>query len=248
MTASEPRDPVQDPIDDDTLDAQTGDRSDAAPGPEEEVSFEDEEAGLSVADIDTAVTQLREQPFPASHYPGSIGDVSVAKLRSSIVAPLVAQARGYRTLDGGEDGKDALRRFGLDGRRNPGRHLLGLTKQGAWMEIPYFKMDSIARGEPILGTLQLRPENDPPEGSTWAKYMFLAGSGTAIDAHPATPADWFSDPAIPVLLTEGVVKADSVLTAMLRDAGIGDDQLSTAVGATDPLQHLGELLGQVPAD
>src|SRR5690625_1531163 len=97
MTASEPRDPVQDPIDD-TLDAQTGDRSDAAPGPEEEVSFEDEEAGLSVADIDTAVTQLREQPFPASHYPGSIGDVSVAKLRSSIVAPLVAQARGYRTI------------------------------------------------------------------------------------------------------------------------------------------------------
>src|SRR5690625_7833301 len=129
MTASEPRDPVQDPIDD-TLDAQTGDRSDAAPGPEEEVSFEDEEAGLSVADIDTAVTQLREQPFPASAYPGSIGDVSVAKLRSSIVAPLVAQARGYRTIAGSEDARDTLRRLDLDGRRNPGRHLLSLAKQG----------------------------------------------------------------------------------------------------------------------
>ena len=248
MTASEPRDPVQDPIDDDTLDAQTGDRSDAAPGPEEEVSFEDEEAGLSVADIDTAVTQLREQPFPASHYPGSIGDVSVAKLRSSIVAPLVAQARGYRTITGAEDGRNAQRRFGLDGRSRPGRHLLSLAKQGAWMEIPYFKLDSIARGEPILGTLQLRPENDPPEGSSWAKYMFLAGSGTAIDAHPATPASWFADDSIPVLLTEGVVKADSALTAMLRHAGIDDAELSTAVGATDPRDRLRELLEQVPAE
>src|SRR5690625_7450642 len=90
------------------------------------------------------------------------------------------------------------------------------------MEIPYYKMDCIARGEPILGTLQLRPEDDPPEGSNWAKYMFLAGSGTAIDAHPATPASWFADSQIPVLLTEGVVKADSVLTAMLRDAGVSD--------------------------
>src|SRR5699024_7486911 len=91
---------------------------------DEDASFDDEEAGLSVADIDTAVTQMREQPFPASAYPGSIGDVSVAKLRSSIVAPLVAQARGYRTIASAEDARDTLRRFDLDGRRNPGRHLL----------------------------------------------------------------------------------------------------------------------------
>ena len=234
--------------DDDALDVPAHGRSDAALEPEEEAAFEDEGAGLSVADIDTAVTQLREQPFAASHYPGSIGDVSVAKLRSSIVAPLVAQARGYRTITGGEDAKDAQRRHGLDGRSRPGRHLVSLAKQGAWMEIPYFKLDSIARGEPILGTLQLRPEDDPPEGSSWAKYMFLAGSGTAIDAHPATPASWFADGAIPVLLTEGVVKADSALTAMLRHADIDDAELSTAVGATDPRDRLRELLEQVPPD
>src|SRR5699024_10231607 len=140
------------------------------------------------------------------------------------------------------------RRFGLDGRSRPGRHLLSLAKQGAWMEIPYFKLDSIARGEPILGTLQLRPENDPPEGSSWAKYMFLAGSGTAIDAHPATPASWFADASSPVLLTEGVVKADSALTALLRHAGSDDAELSTAVGATDPRDRLRELLEQVPAE
>ncbi|MGO2313862.1 hypothetical protein ACTXKH_19210 [Brachybacterium tyrofermentans] len=251
MNAPDPHTPADIPIDEGAPEAaQTLSDDHAADSPEleEDASFEDEDAGLSVADIDTAVTQMREQPFSTSAYPGSIGDVSVAKLRSSIVAPLVAQARGYRTITGSDDAKDALRRFGFDGRRNPGRHLLSLARQAAWMEIPYFKMDSIARGEPILGTLQLRPEDDPPEGSNWAKYMFLAGSGTAIDAHPATPASWFADPTIPVLLTEGVVKADSVLTAMLRDAGKTDETLSTAVGATEPRQHLGELLEQVPAD
>ena len=248
MTTSEPRDPVRNLADDDALDVPDGGRSDAALEPGEEAAFEDDGAGLSVADIDTAVTQLREQPFAASHFPGSIGDVSMAKLRSSIVAPLVAQARGYRTITGAEDAKDTQRRHGLDGRSRPGRHLLSLAKQGAWMEIPYFKLDSIARGEPILGTLQLRPEDDPPEGSSWAKYMFLAGSGTAIDAHPATPPSWFTDASIPVLLTEGVVKADSALTAMLRHADIDDAELSTAVGATDPRERLRELLEQVPLD
>src|SRR5690625_6426242 len=103
------------------------------------------------------------------------------------------------------------------------------------MEIPYYKMDCIARGEPILGTLQLRPEDDPPEGSNWAKYMFLAGSGTAIDAHPATPASWFADSQMPVLLTEGVGKADSVLREMLRDGGVSDGAQGAALGADDPI-------------
>lgn len=214
---------------------------------EDDASFGDED-GTSIADIDTALSAMRETPFPVAHYPGSIGDVSVAKLRSSIVAPLVAQARGYRTIAGADDGRDALRRFGFDGRRNPGRHLLDLARKGAWMEIPYYRLDSIARGEPILGTLQLRPENDPPEGSHWAKYMFLAGAGTAIDAHPATPTSWFSDTSIPIMFTEGVVKADAALTAMLRDAGVEDKALRTAVGAIDPLEGMRELLERLPED
>ncbi|UQN30460.1 DUF3854 domain-containing protein [Brachybacterium kimchii] len=218
-----------------------------APVEEEDAAF-DEEGGTSIADIDTAISSMREEPFPASQYPGSIGDVSVVKLQSSIVAPLVAQARGYRTISGDDDARDTLRRFGYDGRRNPGRHLLNLARQGAWMEIPYFKMDSVARGEHILGTLQLRPEDDPPEGSSWAKYMFLRGSGTAIDAHPATPPEWFSDSSIPMLFTEGVVKADSALTAMLRDAGVEDKALRTAVGAIDPLEGLRGLLERIPED
>src|SRR5690625_4568497 len=163
MNTPDPHAPAETPADAEIAPTASIDHSTEELELDEDASFDDEEAGLSVADIDTAVTQMREQPFPASAYPGSIGDVSVVKLRSSIVAPLVAQARGYRTIAGAEDARDTLRRFDLDGRRNPGRHLLSLAKQGAWMEIPYYKMDSIARGEPILGTLQLRPEDDPPE-------------------------------------------------------------------------------------
>ncbi|MGP9843272.1 hypothetical protein [Brachybacterium sp. 107] len=246
MNTPDPRAQAQHPADQDAH-ARPADPNPAATADGDDAAF-DEDDGLSVADIDTAISAMREEPFPASHYPGSIGDVSVTKLRSSIVAPLVAQARGYRTISGTDDAKDSLRRFGFDGRRNPGRHLLSLARQGAWMEIPYFKMDSIARGEPILGTLQLRPENDPPAGSSWAKYMFLAGSGTAIDAHPATPPAWFADPTVPILFTEGVVKADSVLTAILRDSGVTSEALRTAVGATDPLKQLQKLLTAIPAE
>src|SRR5699024_11185344 len=76
---------------------------------------------------------------------------------------------------------------------------------------------------------------------------FLAGSGTAIDAHPATPPTWFADPTVPILFTEGVVKADSVLTAVLRDSGVTSEALRTAVGATDPLEQLQKLLTAIPA-
>src|SRR5690625_2042639 len=98
MNTPDPHAPADTPADAEIAPTASIDHSTEELELDEDASFDDEEAGLSVADIDTAVTQMREQPFPASAYPGSIGDVSVAKLRSSIVAPLVAQARGYRTI------------------------------------------------------------------------------------------------------------------------------------------------------
>src|SRR5690625_3667730 len=156
MNTPDPHAPADTPADSEIAPTPSTNHSTEEHELDDDASFDDEEAARAVVDTATAGTRMRQLPYPAPAYPASSGDGSVAKLRSSIVAPLVAQARGYRTIAGSEDARDTLRRFDLDRRRIPGRHLLSLAKQGAWMEIPYYKMDSIARGEPILGTLQLR--------------------------------------------------------------------------------------------
>lgn len=226
------------------------DGGEVAPDVEPDASFDEPDDGMSFT-ADSLQGLSYSEKFPVSAYPSDIGDVSVDKLRSSIVAPLVAQARGYRTLrQGDDDVAETMRRYQIDGRTSTGRHLKQLSKAMSWMEIPYFRMDSIAReaDHPILATMQLRPEHDPEDGDLqFGKYMFLKDSPTAIDAHPATPPSWFADKDIPVMFTEGVVKADSALTALLRDAGVKDADLRTWTGSGSRTA-LRRLLEGVPAD
>lgn len=222
----------------------------AGPPPEEDEATFDEDEGMSLSDEDLArIAAGASERFASKDYPSDIGDVSIAKLRESVVAPLVAQARGYRTIrEGTDDVRETMKRHGMDGRRNPGKHLLFLSRQSNWMEIPFYRLDTIQDDIPSLGTMQLRPESDPNPDSQvqWSKYMFLAGSGTVIDAHPATPPEWLGDLDIPVMFTEGAVKADSSLTALLRDAGVDDEKLLTAVGSADPREKLREILRSIP--
>src|SRR5699024_997455 len=145
MNTPDPHAPADTPADSEIAPTPSTDHSTEELELDEDASFDDEEAGLSVADIDTAVTQMREQPFPASAYPGSIRAVPVATVLSSIVAPQVAQDPGNRPRAGSEAAVDTLRLFEHVRRRKPGLHLPSLAKQGAWTEIPYYKMDSIAR-------------------------------------------------------------------------------------------------------
>lgn len=214
---------------------------------DESVSFDEDDAPGAPADT---LRMSFSPKFSPEVYPSSIGDLSIGKLRESVVAPLVAQSRGYRTIAKGDEGdlKDTMREYALDGRTKSGKHLRHLVHSSSWMLIPYYRLDSVARGDLQLGTMQLRPETDPDEDDPgFAKYMFLAGSPTAIDANPAVPESWFRDPSIPVMFTEGVVKADSALTAMLRDAGVPDDQLRTDT-SEDPRATLRGILESLPED
>ena len=221
-----------------------------APEPDDEVASFDEDEGMSLSDEELArIAAGASEKFASKDYPSDIGDISIAKLRESVVAPLVAQARGYRTLiQGTDDVRNTLKKYGFDGRRNPGRHLSRLAKEASWMEIPFYRLDTIEDDEPSLGTMQLRPESDPDPDSQvqWSKYMFLAGSGTVIDAHPSTPVEWLRDTDVPVMFTEGAVKADSSLTALLRDAGVPDEKLLTALGSSDPREKLREIMLSIP--
>src|SRR5699024_5749849 len=156
-----------------------------APEPDDEVASCDEDEGMSLSDEDLARTAAgASERFASKDHPSDIGDVSIAKLRESVVAPLVAQARGYRTIrEGTDDVRETMKRHGMDGRRNPGKHLLFLSRQSNWMEIPFYRLDTIQEDRSEEHTSELRPESDPDPDSQvqWSKYMFLAGSGTVID-------------------------------------------------------------------
>lgn len=231
-------------------------RSHSAPAQDARATEADLEATFDEDDAPGAPADTLRMPFSPrfahESYPASIGDISIAKLRDSVVAPLVAQTRGYRTIAQGDadDLKATLREYKIDGRSTPGKHLKSSVMASSWMLIPYYRLDSVARDDLQLGTLQMRPEAEPgkdEEAPRFPKYMFLRGSATAIDAHPAVPEAWFSDPAVPILFTEGVVKADSALTALLRDAGVDDAKLRTST-AEDPRVELRSLMEQIPDD
>ncbi len=80
-------------------------------------------------------------------------------------------------------------------------HPLALEAEG-WLAIPLFRPDGEKHGE----ALRLFGHKGK------AKYLFPTGERNAFDIHPSFTADTL-DTSIPVLLTEGVKKADAILTA-----------------------------------
>jgi hypothetical protein len=99
---------------------------------------------------------------------------------------------------------------------------------------------------PVFTTMQLRP-GQPRQNSSgkFAKYENMVGSESVIDLNPATPAEWFTE-SPKVLLTEGVLKGDSALTALLRTNGIGDEELlARGMTRTQACEKLHKLMMRV---
>lgn len=183
-----------------------------------------------------------------------IGDIALAataKVRSSAVAPLVAQARGYRAVD--SMNKVDFQSFVHDtygANAQSMRHKLAKNvNAGDFLYVPNFDMQSVnerttldPRNKPTGVRRQYRPSN--PTGKR--KYIFDEGTSTCLDAHPSTPSEYFRNPAT-VLITEGVLKGDSVLSAYLAHHGHVD--LSERLDAGDnPDKALHDALLDVPAD
>lgn len=177
----------------------------------------------------------RHEPRPT--YP--VGDYAylkpghgAQKLASSGVAPLIAAARGYTTVTP-ENLRVTAEKLGLGSMNTAASRALkkAVSDEDALI-MPWTDMGTVhehARrgGRPKPTTIQMRPSH-PVYNSTGepAKYLNLSGRGTVLDVHPATPESWFNAPTL--LLTEGIIKGDSALTALLREYGIPDDVLSNA--------------------
>ena len=116
-----------------------------------------------------------------------------ALLVASTIAPEVAAARGYKSADT----KAALARLGFSKAQ---QHVPALL-------VPVW---SAVTGQ--IAFYQARPDTPRVNGNgKVVKYETPANVRMAVDAHPMIRAK-LGDPAVPLLITEGVRKADAAVS------------------------------------
>ncbi|MBN9214120.1 MAG: hypothetical protein J0J04_04765 [Microbacterium sp.] len=152
------------------------------------------------------------------------------KLGDSAVAPLVAQARGYYTVMDHTGAKEVAGLiYTTKGHAAAAKRLATMTNNGNdFMVIPWHSAGDVLREgvSARSASTQVRPSSplDAGDGKV-AKYETLPGHPSVIDLHPSVAAPWFNG-ASRLLITEGVLKGDSVLTAQLLQAGITREELA----------------------
>ncbi|MBD8728889.1 hypothetical protein [Frigoribacterium sp. CFBP 13707] len=190
----------------------------------------------------------RDDYAPHVYYSGAY------KLADSGVSPLVAAARGYLHLDAGEVADFASKNGLGNANSKLTSQVRAAAKRNGTLVLPWFRADVAVHDSgdgrrPAPTTLQLRPASprENPKTGKLVKYENLTGSESVIDAHPSTPREWFTN-ARRVLITEGILKGDAALTALLRANGITDDQLHIArnQGGDAAYVALRELMLTVP--
>ena len=193
-------------------------------------------------------------PWTATDYAPMVTFSGANKLAASGVAPLVAIARGYETLEIAQVG-DFAKHHGL-GSSNSKQHsqVLQAARRGDVMVLHWYRADQVAVAHtngstPVSTSLQLRPEvpRENPATGKIVKYENLTGSESVIDTNPATPAEWFNG-SPKVLITEGVLKGDSALTALLRANGVSDEELTVTgrMSRTEAITKLHDLMMTIP--
>ncbi|MHA6667487.1 hypothetical protein ACX3O0_01320 [Homoserinimonas sp. A447] len=188
-------------------------------------------------------------PFVSADYSEFITGSGAEKLADSGVAPLVAAARGYKRLDSSNFAPE-MRLMGVQGATKQGMRLRrSLNGRGNGMQMPWYSLADIQEADKtgesaIPFTFQVRP--DRPENNVHGKpvkYEFIAGSGTPLDAHPTVPASWIDTTPV-VMITEGLLKGDSALTAYLHKHGATWAELSD--GSEGASERLLQLLRNIP--
>lgn len=178
------------------------------------------------------------------------------KLAASGIAPLVAAARGYESVDE-EQAKDFAKRWAVgDGRSKRGSQFLASFRDdGDILVMPWYRagqsrLSALDFVKPSPDSLQIRPENPRiNDAGKSVKYEFLIGQDTVIDYHPAITNTWLSG-VRRTMIAEGLLKGDSALSAQLRHH-VGDAELSLIEDDYDRLKAMTRLAGlmdRIPLD
>lgn len=195
--------------------------------------------------------------WTSQDYMGLVEGRAASKLASSAVAPLVAAARGYARITA-ESAEEFASKRGLPDRRSrEGRNFRQLFADGGdALVLPWFPVEQMSSTEqgptpPRATCLQVRPSNPrTDDAGSLVKYEFVTGAASVIDVHPAIARSWMRS-ASKVMVTQGLLKADSALSALLR---AHHDEASLAARPEEwadrgaALQRLRELLDTIPVE
>lgn len=199
----------------------------------------------------TDTQQIPPRPsFDAELFTTLRGGHAAEKFAASAVAPLVVAARGYETVFPDEV-REAAARHRLGSMNSAaGRKLKENVGADDAMIMPWYRLDETAaaahKGVVAKPTsLQMRPASPILVKGKLRKYDMFAGSQTELDLHPATPKDWL-DTAPVIFFTEGLIKGDAALTAMLRANGVSDEELSKVHADGNPALAMRQLMEQIP--
>lgn len=176
------------------------------------------------------------------------------KLSDSAVAPLVGLARGYETITDHEGAKRITSLVYTPNPRKVSDRLKNLTNGGNdFTVLPWFRVDEVLGAQSGSGaihptSIQVRPRTPLPdrEGKI-RKYESLSTHQPALDLHPAVGKEWLGS-ANRILLTEGILKGDSVITAQLLAADVSAAELRAEPGMTTASARirLAGLMSRIP--
>jgi DNA polymerase-1 len=144
----------------------------------------------------------------------------------------VSAGRGYYSVSS----QDELRGRGFP--RDIGRYLPGLV-------IPVYAVRHLEPGELLEPAgLLLRPDQSYTfRDGRVAKYLAPANQPSVLDVHPHARA-WLFDAAVPLVVTEGIIKADAAVSVGLAAIGLGGVDGGWRDGAPLPEWELVPLKGR----
>lgn len=182
----------------------------------------------------------------AADYAPTVTGEGALKLAASAVAPLVAYTQGVASITGSNVAA-YLKRIGRDGRT--GRMVTGACSTGDALAMPWSTPHDVghywtgrescrAMGMPPLevpvSSHQIKPNSSSlrvdKKGRPTGKYLVLSESPSVLGVHPATPPAWLAKTPPVIWVAEGMLKALSLLTALLLDAGVDPDDLRLVDG------------------
>lgn len=189
--------------------------------------------------IPDTVGDLDQTTWTAADYAPAVTGPGAIKLHLSEVAPLVAAAHSFRTVDTAAAAAGAIKDYPLDVSAQ--RQLKASVGNTEVMMMPWYSLEEVYRTsnvrattksnvEPQISSVQWKPSTPlpGPDGKV-AKYVIAKGHPSVMGVHPSTPRGWFSND-VPIMICEGAIKGAAALTGLLLDAGVplSDLELSAA--------------------
>ena len=180
---------------------------------------------------------------PNDYYPFVDGS-GAEKLADSQIAPLVAAVRGYRSFTDPVQAKQAVDYATPTGRETATFTLKRVRKHldgdGDVMIMPWYSAQNVldtVEGVAPVQVCQMRPKiADVDDNGRPQKYLFPGSSKQPVSMHPAVTRAW-SESAPKAIITEGVIKEDSLLTGMLLAGGVSEDELRLPQLTTDSMDE-----------